>query len=137
MRILIFLIVCISLLSGCVQPFNSLKNSEKGAEKAKIVFNKTMNDFGNVNQNDEVGAFFWAKNIGNCDWIISDIETACDCTTVNWPHQPILPGDSARIDVLFNSQGWEGKQIKSVTIHDNSEVGKYELIVIANILIVN
>jgi len=125
------------LLAGCSQPQQSKQTNQQAQGQAVVRLDKVMIDLGNVQQNDEAGAFFWAKNVGTVNWIIHQAEAACSCTTVQWPQNPVLPGDSVRIDVFFNTVGLEGKQFKTVTINDNTASGFQELVIAANVLINN
>jgi hypothetical protein len=38
-----------------------------------------------------------------------------------WPKEPISPGQNAKINVIFNSEGKSGYQEKSITIVTNCE----------------
>jgi len=38
-----------------------------------------------------------------------------------WPKEPILPGESGKIDVIFSSDGKSGYQEKTITIVSNCE----------------
>lgn len=124
-------------MTGCSQSTPTKQVIQHSPGEAVVRFDKLMIDLGNVQQNDEAGAFFWARNEGTGNWLIHSVETACSCTTVQCPQTPVLPGDSVRIDVFFNTVGLEGKQIKAITINDNTAGGLQELVIAANVLIDN
>jgi hypothetical protein len=126
------------IFSGCA--YNNERTVKSDVNKkndSKVVFNQVLHDFGNINQNEEVGAFFWAKNVSQTPWIVKSVDVGCDCTTVHYSQEPIQPGDSSRIDVFFNSNGLYGVQIKTITIFDNSIEGKHDLVFKANVIASN
>ncbi len=78
-------------------------------------------EFGQVKQGTLVKHKFVVKNTGNKDLIITSVRASCGCTTPNWPKDPIKPGQEAKIDVVFNTAGKLGKQVKTITINSNAE----------------
>lgn len=59
------------------------------------------------------------SNIGNQPLTISNIQTSCGCTSAKTAMPTLAPGLSDTIDISFNSAGFEGKVIKTVTIQSN------------------
>lgn len=97
-------------------------------EKAKEVvgspamtFEKSEYNFGEINQGDKVSYTFKFQNTGNAPLIISNARASCGCTVPEWPKEPVAPGASGKIDVVFNSAGKSGQQTKSITITTNIE----------------
>ena len=60
------------------------------------------------------------KNIGDASLIISSAKGSCGCTVPDWPKEPILKTEEARIKVTFNSGNKKGKQNKTVTLVTNA-----------------
>ena len=92
-----------------------------------------MLDLGHVSHGEEVGRSVWVKNLGDCPWVLKHFETGCGCVTLQYDEKPLAPNDSVPIWVLFNSKGFNGRQIKMVTLYDNSEKGFHEVIVMAHV----
>ena len=90
--------------------------------KTSIKFNSDMHEFGNVEVNSENKYSFSFTNSGNEPLKISNAKGSCGCTVPNWPKEPILPGESGKIDVVFRpSKGQAGsKQTKTVTVSANT-----------------
>ena len=90
--------------------------------KTNIKFSKDMHEFGNVEVNSENKYSFNFTNSGNEPLKISNAKGSCGCTVPNWPKEPILPGKSGKIDVVFRpSKGQAGsKQTKTVTVSANT-----------------
>jgi len=53
--------------------------------------------------------------------VISNVHSTCGCTVgKDWPKRPIPPGESGSIDVVFDSEGRNGRQEKTVTVVANT-----------------
>ena len=79
-----------------------------------IEFSKTVHDFGNINEGDNVETVFKFKNIGKSELLITKIKGSCGCTVPsNWPKKPIMPGEEAEFSVKFNSKGKPNTQQNS------------------------
>ena len=89
---------------------------------AKIEFNKEVHDYGTIKNGANGSCIFEFKNTGSEALIISNAKGSCGCTVPNWPKEPILPGESGEIEVVFRpSKGQAGsKQTKTVTVSANT-----------------
>ncbi|VXA97816.1 conserved exported hypothetical protein [Flavobacterium sp. 9AF] len=100
----------------------------------KIQFNKLEHDFGTIKSGEKVETEFIVKNIGEADLVILDAVGSCGCTVPNPPKEPIKPGASAPIKVSFDSTNKSGQQSKTVTLTTNTEIGKENFTIKANVL---
>jgi hypothetical protein len=89
--------------------------------KTKIKFKKMVHDFGRMKEGEKREFDFEFTNTGKEDLIIEDCKGSCGCTVPEWPKDPIKPGQSAAINVKFDSTKKEKDQEKSVTITANTE----------------
>jgi hypothetical protein len=87
---------------------------------AKITFEETVHNFGNVTQGEKVEYSFKFTNTGDKDLLITDATSSCGCTVPDWPKEPVRPGKSAYMKVVFNSAGKEGFTEKEITIKANT-----------------
>ena len=55
-----------------------------------------------VMENTEVSAYFKFKNEGDEPLLISDAYATCECTTAEFPKQPIMPGQTDSLFVVFD-----------------------------------
>ncbi len=85
-----------------------------------IEFEETTYDFGTIKQGEKASHIFKFRNTGNEPLIISNAKATCGCTVPNWPKDPIPPGETGEIEVVFNSKGKSNKQNKKVTITANT-----------------
>lgn len=86
-----------------------------------IKFEELSYAWGSVNEGDKMKHTFKFKNTGSNDLIISDAHGSCGCTVPEWPKEPIKPGKSGEIKVIFDSKGKPGDQQKTVTLTANTD----------------
>jgi len=103
-------------------PFTPTMDGSSKLPKTNIKFANDLHAFGNVDVNSENKYSFTFKNSGNEPLKISNAKGSCGCTVPNWPKEPILPGKSGEIEVVFRpSKGQAGsKQTKTVTVSANT-----------------
>jgi hypothetical protein len=89
--------------------------------KTKMKFKKMVHDFGRMKEGEKREYDFAFTNTGKEDLYIEDCKGSCGCTVPEWPKEPIKPGQSATINVKFDSDKKEKDQEKSVTITANTE----------------
>lgn len=85
----------------------------------KMTFAEERHDFGRITQGEKVEYSFTFKNTGGSELVISNAQGSCGCTVPTYPKTPIKPGEEAKIDVVFDSEGKSGLVEKTVTINTN------------------
>ncbi len=100
----------------------------------EVAFEKSVHAFGKIKLGETVGCYFSFTNTGKYPLIINKVKPGCGCTTVNYPKQPILPGNNGEIEVRFNSKGFSGRQYKVIQVHTNIEGKMKELVISANVI---
>lgn len=98
----------------------------------KIAFDKTEHDFGTLKKGDKGEVEFEIKNEGTVDLVVIDAKASCGCTVPEAPKEPIKPGSSAKLKVVFSANS-PGLQSKNVTLTTNTEAGSEVLVVKANV----
>jgi len=98
-----------------------------------LEFDKTVHDFGIINEGEVVTTEFILKNTGDADLVIVSAVGSCGCTVPEPPKEKIKPGESAPIKVTFDSTGKPGQQEKTVTITSNTANGKETCKIMANV----
>lgn len=88
---------------------------------ASIHFEQEEFNFGTITQGEQVKNVFVFTNTSDIPLIISNAKGSCGCTVPEWPKEPIMPGESSQLLVVFNSKGKRGNQVKKVTITANTE----------------
>ncbi|MFT6148978.1 MAG: hypothetical protein ACJAUH_001664 [Saprospiraceae bacterium] len=102
------------------QPIQPATPPVPSGPKTNMTFAKETYDFGTISEGEKVERIYKFKNSGNEPLIISNAQGSCGCTVPQWPKEPIAPGKSGEIKVVFDSKGKAGKQNKTVTITANT-----------------
>ena len=97
-------------------------------------FDEETHDFGKITEGEKVSYSFKFKNTGNANLIISAASGSCGCTVPEWPKDPIAPGQSAAINVIFNSEGKSGAQKKTITLAANTVPNAHVLTITGEVL---
>ncbi len=95
---------------------------KKGSASAS--FDKTVYDFGTINEGDVIETTFVITNTGKTDLVITNAKTSCGCTIPKWPKEAIKPGETGDIQVKFNSRGKRNNISKSITLTTNTSKGR-------------
>jgi len=93
----------------------------------KMVFDKSLHDFGAIKAGEKVTYSFRFVNRGDKDLLVQNASGSCGCTVPDFPREPIPPGQEGYIRVQFNSEGKTGVQEKTVTVLANTLPNTNEL----------
>jgi hypothetical protein len=135
----ILTILLISLFSiASIKAQNNIQE-----EKLPVIeFDKKRHTFKDLVEGTYGECVFIFKNTGNAPLKLLHVKTSCGCTSPQWPRQPIQPGDSNFIKVVFNSKGYAGRDFaKAIIVTTNIpnkvkqvESTKYVLTIIGNVI---
>jgi len=129
------LLLFIFLLTSACSSSNSTegKSTVDKATAPVMTFAKESHDFGQVNEGDKVVYDFFFTNTGKSALIISSAAATCGCTVSEYPKNPLAPGKTGIIHVVFNSTGKSGMQNKTITLTTNTYKGNEELHLVGNV----
>jgi hypothetical protein len=85
-----------------------------------MAFDKTTVDYGTIQQNSDPLRVFVFKNTGDSPLIITGAKGSCGCTVPSYPKKPIAPGETAQIEVRYDTKR-VGAFRKSVRITTNEK----------------
>lgn len=122
------------VLASCKQENAALNIDDATAKKAELAhsesgklpvakFDNTDFDFGTIKQGEKVEHTYKFTNEGTGDLIISDAKASCGCTVPDYTKEPVKPGGSGIVHVVFDSAGKSGAVNKTVTLTLNTEKG--------------
>ena len=140
MKKLILGIFAVSALLACNQPAKTTDQgagtttTENAANAPVMKFEFDSHDFGKIKQGDKVTYEFKFTNTGKSPLIITNATATCGCTTPEWPHTPLQPGEGGSIKVTFNSAGKSGLQDKLITITANTNPAQSMVHLIGEVL---
>ena len=96
--------------------------SKANVPKTSLKFDKLSHDFGKVKEESDNKTVFRVTNTGKFPLIIDAVKASCGCTTPSKPTEPIAPGKSDKIEVVFHPNvGQLNKQSKTVRVTANTE----------------
>lgn len=108
--------------------------SATDASRAPVIsFETNTYDFGKIKQGEKISYDFKFTNKGKSPLIISNATASCGCTVPDYPREPIGPGKSAAIKVVFDSAGKDGMQHKAVTITSNAEPSTAQIYLVGEV----
>jgi len=88
-------------------------------KKAKIEFKQTEINYGTINKNADGTKIFEFTNTGDAPLIINRVKSSCGCTVPSKPTKPIMPGQSDKIVVKYNTHR-AGPFRKTITVYSNA-----------------
>jgi uncharacterized protein YdeI (BOF family) len=87
--------------------------------KPSIKFKNMAIDFGEMESGQIVSINFEFANAGSDLLIIKNVITSCGCTTTGLAKKEYNPGEAGTIASKFNTSGYNGKVIKTITVTSN------------------
>lgn len=128
-----------------VVPFFFVNCNNKTTENSVVItngipqisFEHDTHNFGNIMQGEKVAHIFRYKNIGNAPLLVREVTTSCGCTAPKYSTEPLNPGCEGEIEVVFDSYGRTGKQLKTVSVWTNCSEKPISLRIFTNIEVKN
>ncbi|MBC8111260.1 MAG: DUF1573 domain-containing protein [Verrucomicrobia bacterium] len=143
MKKIIFFFLIAAFLCACenkLQPESKVSNALEVSQKTMspedypvMTFAETNFDFGKIKQGDVVTHIFKFTNTGKTPLIIQGATGSCGCTVPETPKDPVSPGASSQIKVVFNSAGKEHRQSKTVTVVANTNPAETKIGITADV----
>lgn len=91
------------------------------AQGGKIAFEKTVHDFGEIQEGTIATYTFGFKNEGRRPLRLVTVRASCGCTTPEYSREPVAPGETGFIKVAYDSNGRPGIIDKDVTVQTDGE----------------
>ena len=111
-----------------VELLEILDGTEKSIDVTSLKFDKMKHDFGKIKEDTDNKTVFKVTNTGKFPLVINDVKASCGCTTPSKPTDPIAPGKSDEIEVVFHPKvGQLNKQSKSIRVMANTETKEHVL----------
>lgn len=108
-----------------------MEAASKNTTTVKLI--DSVFNFGNIAEGEKVEFSFRFRNSGKFPLVISNVSATCGCTVPEKPEQPIKPGETGYIKVVFNSKAKSGHQEKSITVNSNANPPFNELKLIGEV----
>ncbi len=122
MRALTLLVLLIPFLTSAhalsAQSVSSMDIGDPTRNAGKVRWIPMQIETGDVPFGIPVERTIEAKNISNEDLILLEVTSGCHCAVTDWTKEPIPPGQSGFIRVVFDAQK-EGDFYKVIAIRTN------------------
>jgi hypothetical protein len=115
-------------------PIADQEKNKPAGPKTNVEFKTLEHDFGNINQGSSNDYVFTFTNTGKEPLIITNAKGSCGCTVPRWPKEPIAPGATGEIEIVYKPGKQKNQQTKSITVTANTEPEKTILKIKANVL---
>lgn len=110
------------------------KEDKTSAIGPKIKFDEINHDFGKVTEGSIQKWTAKIKNIGTGNLEINDIQSSCGCTAADISKKLLLPGETANLEIEFNTKNYSGEKSRTVTVFTNDQAAPETVLTIhANI----
>ena len=94
-----------------------------------VSVNQTTIDFGSFPQSEKQERSFVLTNMGKQLLVIQDVTTSCGCTKVEYSKEPVRPGASLELKVIYEAEQTEHFN-KVITVYCNAENSPLRLTVV-------
>ena len=92
-------------------------------------------DFGVIlEENGKATCTMRLLNTGDEPLLIVKAQAGCGCTVVNYPQDPIQPGDTALVNITYNPSDRPGEFSKEVTVLTNAVPKRSTLQIVGNVI---
>lgn len=117
-----------TLLLAMVVLMGAYTLNAQDKNKAKIEVTEHTHDFGTIKEADgPVTHVFEVKNTGDAPLVITRVMSSCGCTTPTFNREPIAPGKTGKITVVYNPAGRVYPFVKTVSVYSNGKEGPFIL----------
>lgn len=97
-------------------------------QSGRAKFTKTYHYLGNVKeQNGEVSHRYTFKNTGSDSLLIKQVKLSCGCTEARYSRDPIAPGDTASVQVVYDPANRPGTFKKPAYVYTNGSPARIVL----------
>ena len=129
MKTIFFLFITCAIFSSCDIRHNDAQHASiaNAGDKSNVFTDTTtvqiidsVYNFGKVTDGENVVYSYRFKNNGSKPLVISQASASCGCTVPEKPEQPIKPGETGFLKIVFNSTGRVGPVHKEVTVISNA-----------------
>ena len=107
------------------------RSSKSSGQTTQVSINQTELDFGSFPKEEKQERSFVLTNTGKGLLVIQDIVTSCGCTKVEYSKEPVRPGGTLDVKVIYEAEKAEYFN-KTVTVYCNTKDSPLRLTVKGN-----
>ncbi|MCH9664579.1 MAG: DUF1573 domain-containing protein [Gammaproteobacteria bacterium] len=106
---------------------DTLTRGQMESLDTRLTFFENTYDFGAVVASNLVTHRFKFANTGANPLLLLQVSASCGCLVTRWPKEPIAPGDSSSLQVVLDTEGRQGPQLKKIYVTSNTPEGQHVL----------
>ena len=131
----LFLALCLQLICSCecIGSTNDKSTANTGSYVEPINYYLIkdsvyiadiigVRNLGTVNHGEILESSVIIKNGFDVPLLISRIEASCGCVNVEFSSEPIMPGKTIKLNVVYNSNNKQGTQFAHIDLNTNKGV---------------
>jgi len=103
-------------------------------QMAEFSIKKSTHKFPNTEEGVLLEHYFVIENTGDAPLILSDYKVACTCTKIILPKKPILPGETFKLKLTFDTKGKYYYQDRIIYVKANTKKGTHKLRMKVNVI---
>ena len=113
-------------LISCGNPDGSIKKEKaqitasENLSSSGIVFIREMHNFGTLKAGEIVSFSFVFTNNGAIPLTIKKVDTSCGCIKVKYDNKAIKHGEKSSVEVIFDTSGEWGNQLKMIQVETST-----------------
>jgi hypothetical protein len=107
--------------AGCSDNRGPAAAAAPVADSTTIQWLDSARDFGKINEGQKLEVSFRFKNTGDKPLVISKVQPSCGCTVADESKAPVAPGAQGMVKAVFNSDGHEGINHKTLYVYSNAK----------------
>jgi hypothetical protein len=81
----------------------------------------SIKNMGSIREGQKLEVTFRFKNTGSKPLVIQSATPSCGCTVPEKPEKPVMPGEESMIKAVFDSQGRQGTNHKTINVVANTK----------------
>jgi len=109
-----------------------LAMAQSNNKKDELVFNNTMHDYGSMVYGADGSYDFVFTNTSKKTIALTDVKSSCGCTVPSWSKEPIKPGQTGVVKVVYNTK-IPGTFNKTVTVYSTAKNSPVRLIIMGKV----
>ena len=123
--VLVFTIMLLiaGAFSGCKGEKKTREELLKGEDDplTTVEWQESTYEFGSIKSGKKVEKTFMVKNTGKNPLFIYNVKPSCHCTAPEYTKEPIVPGESGSVKLIFDSKNKSGQTKKTAMVVMNVE----------------
>jgi hypothetical protein len=99
-----------------------------------IQWKDSLQNFGTIKSGDSARLKYTFTNIGETPLFVFNTRTTCGCTITDFSKDPVMPGKSGFVTVVYKSNSHSGEINKAIIVVADTRKSKYSHLIIRGVV---